>query len=196
MGTECAISNDKNQSQGTRQFREMKHSPTKVDPIHSLNSHCRGRAHQASFTHSLLPFNLFIYLFIAQSLLSSSCQQDLRKAFALSKSHLIASTLKEKPSLFPLPSHNSQDLFSTTCTTAQKMLTAECSEPPGATPTSRPLPWVTASQELQYSFYLKASDPARRSWAVKFHIGALHTVLGCVSAVVSISSPTWHVPTL
>lgn len=63
------------------------------------------------------------------------------------------------------------------------MLTAECSEPPNASPNSRPRSWGIASQELQYSFYLKASDPARRSWAAKFQIRVLYTVLGCILAL-------------
>lgn len=42
------------------------------------------------------------------------------------------------------------------------------------------------------SFYLKASDPAKRSWVVKFQICALYTVLRCVSAVVNVRSPLWH----
>lgn len=71
------------------------------------------------------------------------------------------------------------------------MLTAGCGAPPNASPTSRSSWWVIASQELQYRFYLKASDPARRSRVVKFQICALYTVLRRVSAVINISSPVW-----
>lgn len=109
MRIEYCTSNYNSWSQGMKQFREEKDSPTKVDPLQSLNCHCRGRAHQASFTHSNSFALLSIYLFIAKSVLSSSCQQHLRKAFDLSLSPNCSYT--QKPFLFPCSSHNPQNLF-------------------------------------------------------------------------------------